>query len=142
MTGQKLWVIDANIILRHVLTDLPDQALQVDKILQNAANEEIKLLILEPVLSDVVFVLSHLKVPKVRIADSVRGWISLPGIALLGIELNIIETALDLFVDKNIKWSDALIAAKMLTWNYKTICTFDRHFDRLNDLEKIDPMLV
>ncbi len=142
MTGQKTWVIDANIILRLVLADLPEQALQVDKILQKAANEEIKLLIPEPVLSDVVFVLSHLKVPKVKIAESVRGWISLPGVALLGIELIIVETALDLFVDKNIKWSDALIASKMLRWNHRTICTFDKHFDRFQDLEKIDPMLV
>lgn len=142
MTGQKIWVIDANIILRHVLFDLPDQAMQVDKILQKAANEDINLLIPEPVISDVVFVLSHLKVPKVKIADSVRGWISLPGVALLGIELIIVETALDLFVDKNIKWSDALIAAKMLRWNHRTICTFDKHFDRFKDLEKIDPMLI
>lgn len=142
MTGQKIWVIDANTILRHVLNDLPDQALQVDKILQKAENGELKLMIPEPVLSDVVFVLSHFKVPKTEIADSVYGWISLPGVTLLDIELNIVETALDLFVDKNIKWSDALIAAKMLRWNHRTICTFDKHFDRLKNLEKIDPMLV
>ena len=139
MTGQKIWVIDANIILRHILNDLPEQALQVDKILQKAESGELKLLIPEPVISDVVFVLSQLKVPKIKIVDSVYGWISLPGVALLGIELSIVETALDLFVDKNIKWSDALIAAKMLRWNYKSICTFDKHFDRLTDLEKIDP---
>jgi uncharacterized protein len=142
MTGQKIWVIDANIILRHILVDLPNQALQVDKILQKAENGALTLLIPEPVISDVVFVLNHLKVPKVKIAESVHGWISLPGVALLGIELNIVENALDLFVDKNIKWSDALIAAKMLRWNYKAICTFDKHFDRIADLEKIVPMLV
>ncbi len=47
------------IILQNVLNDSPDQALQLNKKLQKAENGELKLLIPEPVISDVVFVLSH-----------------------------------------------------------------------------------
>ncbi len=140
MSEQKNWVIDANIILRHVLKDLPEHALQVDRILADAAGGSLKLFIPEPVVSDVVFVLSHMKVPKSEIAEAVRGWVNLPGVQLLRMDLIVVETALDLFVEKNIKWSDALISAKMLTWGFSTICTFDKHFNRVPGLTRIDPM--
>ncbi len=142
MSEQKNWVIYANIILRHVLKDLPEQAQQVDRILAHAAEGSLKLLIPEPVVSDLVFVLSYMKVPKPEIVEVVRGWVNLPGIQLLGMDLLVVETALDLFVEKKIKWSDALIAAKMLKWGFSKICTFDKHFIRVPGLTRIDPMSV
>ncbi len=142
MSEQKNWVIDANIILRHLLKDLPEEAQQVDQILAIAAEGSLKLIIPEPVVSDVVFVLSYMKVPQSAIAEAVRGWVNLPGIQLLGVELLVVETALDLFVEKNIKWSDALISAKMLTWGFSKICTFDKHFNRVPGFTRIDPMSV
>ena len=142
MSEQKNWVIDANIILRHVLKDLPEQAQQVDRILAKAAGGSLKLYIPEPVISDVVFVLSYMKVPKSEIAEALRGWMNLPGIQLLGMDLLVVETALDLFVEKNIKWSDALISAKMLKWGFSIICTFDKHFTRVPGLTRMDPLSV
>lgn len=85
-----------------------------------------------------VFVLTYLKVSKLEIATSLRGWLSLPGVEMLGIDLDTVETALDLFIDKNIKWSDALIAAHMLTQGYQQICTFNKHFNRIPGITRID----
>jgi len=142
MSEQKNWVIDANIILRHILKDIPEHAQQVDRILALAAESPLKLFIPEPVVSDVVFVLSYMKVPKPEITEAVRGWVNLPGVQLLGIAPLIVETALDLFAEKNIKWSDALISAKMLTWGFSKICTFDKHFNRVHGLTRIDPLSI
>jgi len=138
LSEQKNWVVDANIILRHLLYDLPEQAEKVEKVLGQAENGEVRLLIPEPVLSDVVFVLTYLKVSKLEIAASLRGWINLPGVDLLGIDTATFEMALDLFVDQNIKWSDALIASHMLTYGYTRIFTFDKHFNRIPGITKID----
>lgn len=142
MNEQKNWVIDANIILRHVLKDLPEQAQKVDQIIAKAAGGSLKLFIPKPVVSDLVFVLSYMKVPKAEIAEAVRGWVNLPGVQLLGMELLVLETALDLFVEKNIKWSDALFSAKMLKWGFSIICTFDKRFTRVPGLTMIDPLKV
>ncbi|RPI79513.1 MAG: PIN domain-containing protein [Desulfobacteraceae bacterium] len=139
MTAPKNLVIDANIILRVILNDIPEQTDKVYTLLQKAKAGKMNLLIPEPVLSDVIYVLSGLKVPKQKIAETVRDWLNLPGMATLGIDRNIIYTSLDLFVDKNIKWSDALIAARMLEWGYTDLCTFDRHFERIEGITVVNP---
>jgi len=139
MTEAKSWVIDANIILRVVLQDVPDQAEKVNALLQRAEAGKIRLLIPEPVLSDVVYVLSGMKIPKNEIVIAIRDWLNLPGVATLGIDIDVVHTAMDLFVDKNIKWADALIAARMLEWNCRDICTFDPHFDRIDGIVRQRP---
>jgi predicted nucleic acid-binding protein len=139
MIEPKNWVIDANIILRAVLQDVPDQAQKVSSLLLKAETGEVGLLIPEPVLSDVVYVLAGMKIAKNEITSMLRDWLNLPGVAPLGIDIDVIHTALDLFVDKNIKWSDALIAARMFEWGYREICTFDHHFDRIEGIVRQQP---
>lgn len=134
MAEPKNWVIDANIILQAVLQDIPEQAEKVNSLLRQAEAGEIGLLIPEPVLSDVVFILVGMKIPKNEIVGVIRDCLNLPGVAPLGIAVDVIHTALDLFVEKNIKWSDALIAARMFEWGYREICTFDHHFDRIEGI--------
>ena len=139
MTEPKTWVIDANIILRAILQDVPAQAVRVNSLLAQAESGMLSLLIPEPVLSDVVYVLSGMKVPKNEIVAVVRGWLNLPGISLLGMDTDVVHTALDLFVEKNVKWSDALIAARMFEWDRREICTFDHHFDRIHGIIRHQP---
>lgn len=139
MTEPKNWVIDANIILRAVLQDVPEQAARVGLLLHKAEAGGLILLIPEPVLSDVLYVLTGMKVPKKEIAGVVRDWLNLPGVALLGIGIDVVHTALDLFVEKNVKWSDALIAARMFEWGCVEICTFDSHFDRIRGIIRHQP---
>ena len=139
MIAPKNWVIDANIILRAVLQDVPDQAQKVNSLIHQAEAGEVGLLIPEPVLSDVVYVLAGMKIAKNEITSMLRDWLNLPGVAPLGIDIDVIHTALDLFVDKNIKWSDALIAARMFEWGYREICSFDLHFDRIEGIVRRQP---
>jgi predicted nucleic acid-binding protein len=139
MTEPKSLVIDANIILRAILNDIPEQALKVHALLRKAEMGAMVLLIPEPVISDVIYVVSRMKIPKGEIASALRAWLSLPGVAPLGIDITVVHTSLDLFVDKNINWSDSLIVARMFEWNYTDICTFDRHFDRITGITRFEP---
>lgn len=141
MTEPKSLVIDANIILRAMLEDIPDQAAKVRNLLGKAEAGELLLLIPEPVLSDVVYVLGRMKIPNEEIAQAVRRWLNLPGVASLGIDIGVVHTSLDLFVEKNIKWPDALIAAHMIASGYTEVCTFDRHFDRIQGISRVEPGL-
>lgn len=59
-----------------------------------------------------------MKLPKPEIAEALHDWVNLSGVQLLGMDLLVLETALDLFVEKNIKWSDALVSEKMLKQSF------------------------
>lgn len=47
--------------------------------------------------------------------------------------------ALQLFSEKNIDWSDALIAAEMLVEGRVQIYSYDKDFDRVAGIERIEP---
>jgi len=84
VTEPKNWVIDANIILRAVLQDVPDQAGNVASLVRQAEAGEVVLWIPEPVFSDAVYVLSGMKIPKKKIATAVRNWLNLSGVCPAG----------------------------------------------------------
>ena len=42
-------------------------------------------------------------------------------------------------VDKNIDFTDALLCARMLAAGETDISSFDRHFDRVAGIRRIDP---
>ncbi|MHC1759418.1 MAG: hypothetical protein AB9917_07900 [Negativicutes bacterium] len=70
MTEPKNWVIDANIILRAVLQDVPDQAEKVSSLVRQAEAGEVMLLIPESVFSDAVCVLSGMKISQKEIVTA------------------------------------------------------------------------
>ena len=47
--------------------------------------------------------------------------------------------ALDLFVDLNIPYIDAYHAVAMNDLGCTQILSFDRHFDRIPDIERVEP---
>jgi predicted nucleic acid-binding protein len=46
---------------------------------------------------------------------------------------------LALFAEENIDFSDALIAAEMLTSGYTEIYSYDRDFDNVLEIERVEP---
>ena len=47
--------------------------------------------------------------------------------------------ALDYYVEKNIDWTDAFMASQLIAKGIHELYSFDKHFDRLDDLTKIEP---
>ncbi len=48
-------------------------------------------------------------------------------------------TALDLYVENKIDWSDAFIASQMLAGEIKEIISFDQRFDKIKGIARIEP---
>ena len=46
--------------------------------------------------------------------------------------------ALDIYMDKRIDWSDAFTASQMLQREITEIYSFDKHFDRIDGIARID----
>ena len=47
--------------------------------------------------------------------------------------------AFDYYVEKNTDWTDAFMAAQLIAKGIHELYSFDKHFDRLDDLARIEP---
>jgi len=134
----KARAIDANVILRFLTRDQPEQAERCKVLFTRLeAGEEIVYLP-EVVVSEVVWTLrSFYKWPPKRIQRFVGHMVALKGILLQ--DRGKLLHALALFAERNINFSDALIAAEMLARGYAEIYSYDRDFDKVTGVERVEP---
>jgi predicted nucleic acid-binding protein len=134
----KCRVIDANVILRFLLDDLPEQSERCQALFTRLQDGAEEVYLPEVVLSDVIWTLqSFYHWPRERIARFAHDVISLEGTKLT--RESVIRDAVYLFVERGIDFSDALIAAEMLHEGYEGIYTYDRDFDRVTEVERVEP---
>lgn len=135
---QNLKIIDANIILRFLLNDLPEQAERCSLLLQRVERGEETVFLPDLALADIVWTLEKFyRQPKERIRE-----LMLPLIALRGMRLtskSVARNALNFYVNKNLDWTDAFIAAGMKASGNREIYSYDKHFDRVEDVSRLEP---
>jgi predicted nucleic acid-binding protein len=86
----------------------------------------------------VVFTLqSYYKIPRQQIRELVLPIISLRGLQLPG--KSVYYRAFDLYVSKNISFADAYNAAYMLSEKVSHVYSWDRDFDKIDGLTRIEP---
>ena len=137
MSGQNVEVIDANVVLRYVVDD-GDQATRAGVLLQ-AEKEEKTLLLPDLALADIVWVLEKVyKTPRVEIKDTVSVLLSVRGLKFSAGKA-LVADALVLYAEKNIDWCDAFIATQMAGMKLGTIYSFDKHFDRIPGIQRVEP---
>jgi len=122
--------VDANVILRFLTGDPPDLAAQARTLFDAVDEGSVTLVLDDIVVAEVVWVLhSFYRYPPRQIADVLQELLSHEGLengnkpALLA--------ALSLFAEKNVGFTDALVAVRMAQQGIGEIFSFDRHFDRL-----------
>ncbi|MBS3984104.1 MAG: PIN domain-containing protein [Selenomonadales bacterium] len=139
MGGQNVEVIHANVVLRYLVDD-GDQATRAGLLLQAADQEEKTLLLPDLALADIVWVLETVyKTPRPEIRDAVSVLLSVRGLKFSAGKA-LVADALALYAEKNIDWSDAFIAAQMTALKLRTIYSFDKDFDRIPGIQRIEPM--
>ena len=77
------------------------------------------------------------RVPKAEINE-----LLLPIVGLKGMRCNskaIIRHAFDIYIEKNIDWTDVFVAASMLTSRQEVISSYDRDFDKIDGLNRSIP---
>lgn len=130
--------IDANIILRYLTLEPPEQAEKVTRLFERLATGEVSVVVDEIVVAEVVWTLaSYYRVPRKDIAEVMLNFIAVPGVECRSDE--VVRRALVLFDDKNIDFADALLCARMLEEGEAGIYSFDRHFDRATGIRRIEP---
>lgn len=77
------------------------------------------------------------RIPKPRIRDSLLTLLALPGLILPGKRR--FDRIFEIYVGQNLPFGDAYIAAEMERNGATQIVSFDREFDRLPGIERIEP---
>lgn len=130
---------DTNLFLRYLTNDVPEQADQVEVLLQSAKRGEVQLVTTAMVIAEIVWTLgSFYKLSREEIRDRVLAIVNTPGLAVSDAHL-LVEAAIA-YVAKNVDFIDAYHVAWMKDSKIPTACTFDRkHFSRFDEITVISP---
>ncbi len=130
--------LDANILLRFLTNDVPEQAERCEKLLEEVQDGNVLVFLADITLADVVWTLEkYYKLPREDIRLAVTRIIGLKGLQFSS--KSQVLVALDYYVEKNVDWTDSFMAAQLISRGIKEIYTYDKHFQRFETLKKIEP---
>ena len=131
-------IIDANIILRYLTNDVQDQAERAGELLAKVEAGSEEVLLPDIILADIIWVLEgYYKQSREQIREWITTILSMQGLRFS--DKNVALDALDIYVDLGIDWSDAFVTGQMINHGIMEIYSFDRHFDRIGAIKKIEP---
>lgn len=130
--------LDANIILRYLTNDAPQQALECEKLLKDTLKNKEILFTNIMVIAEVIWVLfSEYHFPKNKVIAGIQKILNSPNIHLDDKEL--IVSALYLFETTNIDFIDTYNVAVMEQKGINTIYSYDKDYDQIKKIKRIQP---
>ena len=130
--------LDTNVLLRHFVKDVPEQTERATAYLARVEAGELTVRTAETVIMETVFTLERTyRLSKVGVRERLLPFISMPGVRLPGKEL--LARVFDVYVALNLSFIDAYHVVTLPRWGLDTILTFDRGFDRVPGLRRIEP---
>ncbi len=131
-------IIDANIILRYLTNDVQDQAERAGELLTKVEAGSEEVFLPDIILADIIWVLEgYYKQSREQIREWITTILSMQGLRFS--DKSVALDALDIYVDLGIDWSDAFVTGQMINHGIMEIYSFDRHFDRIGAIKKIEP---
>lgn len=130
--------VDTNVILRLVTGEPPEMADVAAELFARADNGELELVVDPMVIAEAVWVLSSFfGFGHKDIAPILQTFLLSNGI-LSSDKLDLLR-ALTLYEEKNIDFTDAFLAARMMKDRIAEIYSFDAHFDQLGSVRRLLP---
>lgn len=130
--------IDANVILRYLTNDVPDQAKQAEDLLKRVEEGNENVFLPDIILADIIWILEgYYKQTRENIQEWVTAIVSLQGLVFSDKDLAL--NALDVYTEKRVDWSDAFTASQMLQGEITEIYSFDKHFDKIDGIARLEP---
>lgn len=130
--------IDANVLIRFVRADHPQQSPASRTLIERVSNGDAEVLLPETALCDTVWTLqSHYKLPRRDIAQFALDLMALTGVRMA--RKPVARQAVALYAETAVDFSDALIVAEMVHDDRRSIHSYDRDFDRLAGISRMEP---
>ena len=135
----RLWMMDANVILRLLLQDNPDLSPKADAI-WDAVDEGRTMVRWDPVtLTEVVYVLtSRYRLPRERISEALLPLLLMPNVVIPGKDRYV--HALRLFASEVPHFGDACLCAAALEASEGRILSFDRKLPRAPGIRRAEDL--
>src|SRR5215218_3098828 len=130
--------LDTNIFLRHLRGDHADFSPRATAFLARIEQGTQKVKTSDIVIFETVFTLERVyKQPKEAIRDAFLPLIELPGIVLPGKRR--FRRVFAYYIERNIAFADAYHAVVMESLRLTQIVSFDRDFDRIATVRRVEP---
>lgn len=130
--------LDANVILRFLTHDPPDQAARVGELFASVEAGHLRLRLDDLIVCECVWELeSFYGHPKGAIAATLGDLLLSPGLVVD--DLHLLLAALDMYASRNVDFTDAMLATRAIDGGVPFVCSFDRHFDRLTGVTRMEP---
>jgi predicted nucleic acid-binding protein len=130
--------LDTNILLRHVLGDHPEHSPRATAFLERVERGELTVRTANTVIFETVFTLQRqYRRPRDKIRDAILPLIELPGIVLPNKRR--FRRVFELYLDLNLSFADVYHAVLMEQLGLDEIVTFDRGFDRVPGIRRVEP---
>jgi len=130
--------IDTNVLIRFLTADEPQHSPAAAALLAEAASGSVQLILTETTLAEVVWVLQRVYGrSRQQIAEALRGVIASDGIG--GLDMETCVAAIDIYSRGSLDFTDSLLAARALVRGPKVIFSFDRDFDRVLGVKRLEP---
>jgi predicted nucleic acid-binding protein len=124
--------------LRHITGDHPEQSPRATEFLRRVEAGKQAVRVTDVVVFETVYTLErHYGQMKAKIRDNLLPLLDLPGILLPGKRR--LRRTFELYVDLNVPFADAYHAALLERSGAAEVVSFDRHFDRIAGLRRIQP---
>ena len=134
--------LDTNVILRYLTGDDETKAQACYELFQRAKQGEEELFTCEAIVTEVVYVLSSTRAPYRLTHDEIRARL-VPILTLRGLRLpqkRVYVEALDLYASSPfLDFEDALAVAHMQRQGIAEIVSYDRDFDRVPGVQRMEP---
>jgi len=128
--------VDANVLLRFLVGDPPEMAEKTTVLMKAVERGETTLVVDDIIVAEVVWVLSSFYRHKAQeISTTLFELLSQDGIEVDDAVLS----ALALYGNKGVDFVDALLATRMQRRGAGRVFSFDRHFDRISGIERLEP---
>lgn len=131
--------VDTNVFLRFLLNDNKTQSVSSRKLFFGAKRGKVTLVTNSLIIAEIIFILdSYYGFSKSDIIEKTKIILLFDGLEIP--EKNILLHAISLFEKKNIDFVDAYVAAFALE-NKIDVCSFDRDFDKIKEIKRINPSI-
>lgn len=135
-------LLDTNIFVRVLTGDPPKQARDCHALIRRIEQGELVAWTTALVIAEVVYVLSSKRlynIDRTQIRDYLLPLIELPGIRL--VDKRLYRRVFEVYTTTPIDYDDAYHVALMEQRGLTDVMSYDRHFDRVEGIERLEPSM-
>jgi predicted nucleic acid-binding protein len=130
--------VDANVIIRLITGDPPEMAERAERLFRQVDEGGVELVVSDIVIAETVWVLSSFYgFSAYQIGPALEAFLIHDHI--VSDQKEELLRALALYEEHNLDFADALLSVLMVSSDVLDVYSFDKHFDRLASVNRIEP---